>query len=92
MACFANSAGGTVVVGVADSDSGPAALVGCDLEPERAKHRIFELTNPGLASVVGAPPTGRQRSGSRRRSGPCLSFCLIRRRPRGFGDIRGRAC
>jgi len=52
MACFANSAGGTVVVGVADSDSGSAALVGCDLEPERTKHRIFELTNPGL--VVSA--------------------------------------
>lgn len=52
MACFANSAGGTVVVGVADSVSGSAALVGCDLEPERTKHRIFELTNPGL--VVSA--------------------------------------
>lgn len=52
MACFANTAGGTVVVGVADSGSGPDALVGCDLEPERTKHRIFELTNPGL--VVSA--------------------------------------
>ena len=52
MACFANSAGGTVMVGVADSNSGPDALVGCDLEPERTKHRIFELTNPGL--VVSA--------------------------------------
>ena len=52
MACFANAAGGTVVVGVADSTMGPAALVGCDLEPERTKHRIFELTNPGL--VVSA--------------------------------------
>ena len=52
MACFANSAGGAVVVGVTDSGSGPSALVGCDLEPERTKHRIFELTNPGL--VVSA--------------------------------------
>lgn len=52
MACFANSAGGTVIVGVSDSGSGPTALVGCDLDPERTKHRIFELTNPGL--VVSA--------------------------------------
>jgi hypothetical protein len=58
MACFANSAGGTVVVGVADSDSGPAALVGCDLESERAKHRIFEPTNPGLALWWARRPPG----------------------------------
>jgi ATP-dependent DNA helicase RecG len=46
--CFANSQGGTIIVGVADSPGGPGAFVGCDLEAATLRQRIYRLTNPGL--------------------------------------------
>lgn len=54
MLCFANSAGGTVVVGVRNKPGGLDALVGCDIEAQRLKRRIFELTQPALAVDVEA--------------------------------------
>jgi ATP-dependent DNA helicase RecG len=47
-ACLANSGGGILVVGVADNARGAAAFVGTRLEPERTRHRIYELTQPPL--------------------------------------------
>ncbi len=50
--CFANSAGGTIVMGVANGRAGATALVGCDLDPTVVQRRIHELTEPPL--MVGA--------------------------------------
>lgn len=51
-ACFANAAGGTVVVGVADKARGAAAFKGTDLEAAYIRRRIFEKTQPSLDVVV----------------------------------------
>lgn len=50
--CFSNAAGGTVVMGVANSCPGSEALVGCDLDPQIVQRRVHELTEPPL--MVGA--------------------------------------
>lgn len=50
--CFANSAGGTVVIGVANEAGGPSAFIGCDLDPSIVQRRVHELTEPAL--MVGA--------------------------------------
>ncbi|CAN5353005.1 ATP-binding protein [soil metagenome] len=50
--CFANSDGGTVVMGLADKKSGAEAFTGCDLDPRIVQRRIHELTDPPL--MVGA--------------------------------------
>jgi len=46
--CFANSAGGTVVLGVSDKTSGPEAFTGTSATPERIRQRVFELSRPHL--------------------------------------------
>ncbi|MBI4172732.1 MAG: putative DNA binding domain-containing protein [Actinobacteria bacterium] len=46
--CFANNAGGTVIVGVANDVRGPAAFVGSRLVPDLTRKRIYELTRPPL--------------------------------------------
>ncbi|WP_152046363.1 RNA-binding domain-containing protein [Aureimonas psammosilenae] len=46
--CFANSAGGMIVVGVADKGRGPTAFTGCRLQPAAIQQRIYELTTPHL--------------------------------------------
>jgi ATP-dependent DNA helicase RecG len=46
--CFANGAGGTVVLGVADHVAGPTALVGTDLTAAAVRRAIYERTSPGL--------------------------------------------
>ncbi|ASO22535.1 ATP-dependent DNA helicase RecG [Actinoalloteichus hoggarensis] len=46
--CFANSQGGTIVVGVADAASGQAAFTGCTLDATRLRSRIHQLTQPPL--------------------------------------------
>jgi len=51
-ACFANAAGGTIVVGVADKVHGTEALIGTDLEASFVRRRIFEKTQPNLDVVV----------------------------------------
>ncbi|WP_125132974.1 ATP-binding protein [Microbacterium sp. 10M-3C3] len=50
--CFANSRGGTVVMGVANSRGGREAMMGCDLDPRIVQRRIHELTDPPL--MVGS--------------------------------------
>lgn len=46
--CFANAAGGVLIVGVADKLRGAAALKGTDLDPNVLRQRVFELTSPPL--------------------------------------------
>jgi ATP-dependent DNA helicase RecG len=50
--CFANSKGGTIVMGIADAKGGAAAFLGCDLDPQVVQRRLHELINPPL--MVGA--------------------------------------
>lgn len=47
-ACFANTRGGTIVVGVRDKVGGPDAFVASPLDTTRTVARIYELTEPGL--------------------------------------------
>lgn len=46
--CFANAAGGNVVVGVANKVRGSGAFVGVDLEVDVVRKRIYDLTQPHL--------------------------------------------
>ena len=46
--CFANSAGGTVVMGITNGTGGPEAVAGCNLDPAVVQRRIHELTEPPL--------------------------------------------
>jgi len=46
--CFANAAGGTIVVGVADRPGGRSAFRGTDLDSENIRQRIYERTVPHL--------------------------------------------
>jgi ATP-dependent DNA helicase RecG len=47
-ACFANSHGGSLVVGVRDRPGGPEALEGTDLEADAVLRHVYELTSPPL--------------------------------------------
>ncbi|MBP1301995.1 RNA-binding domain-containing protein [Curtobacterium sp. 1310] len=47
-ACFANAAGGTIVVGVADDVLGPDAFLGTGLDPQYLRRRIYDVTRPAL--------------------------------------------
>lgn len=56
--CFANTAGGgALVVGVADDGT----LIGTDLDPERLRHRIYELTERNLTVNVREVEIRRER-------------------------------
>jgi ATP-dependent DNA helicase RecG len=50
--CFANTAGGTIVLGVADDVTGPEALVGTDLTAAAVRRAIYERTSPALDVTV----------------------------------------
>jgi ATP-dependent DNA helicase RecG len=50
--CLANSAGGTVVLGVSDKVPGPQAFVGATAPVERVRKRIWELTKPPIVVEV----------------------------------------
>lgn len=50
--CFANSVGGTLVMGIADAIAGPEAFLGCELAPAIVQRRLFDLITPTL--TVGA--------------------------------------
>jgi ATP-dependent DNA helicase RecG len=52
--CFANSAGGNIIVGVRNKPGGPDALLGTTLDTVLLKQRIFEQTVPHLAVDVEA--------------------------------------
>lgn len=51
-ACLANSHGGVLVVGVDDKASGPATLIGADLDAEWLRERVWAYTEPHLAVEV----------------------------------------
>lgn len=46
--CFANSRGGTIVLGVIDKTAGPDAIVGTGLDLLEVKQRIYEKSRPPL--------------------------------------------
>ena len=46
--CFANAAGGLIVVGVADQKAGASALQGSSLEIDAVRRRVWELSRPPL--------------------------------------------
>lgn len=46
--CFANSAGGVIVIGVADKTPGAAAFTGTMRSPETLRQRLHEMTKPPL--------------------------------------------
>jgi ATP-dependent DNA helicase RecG len=46
--CFANAAGGIIVLGVSDKLRGEAAFTGATIDPGRIRQRIFELSRPPL--------------------------------------------
>lgn len=50
--CFANSNGGTVVVGVVDDKSGKDAFVGCNIDATVLRSKIHQLTSPPLLTEV----------------------------------------
>ncbi|WP_341718138.1 putative DNA binding domain-containing protein [Micromonospora sp. FIMYZ51] len=50
--CFANASGGTIVVGVSDTPGGPGAFIGCELDENILRQRIYRLTVPGLLVEV----------------------------------------
>jgi ATP-dependent DNA helicase RecG len=52
--CFANSAGGHIVVGVRNRPGGPDAFIGATIDPQELKQRIFEQTNPPLVVDIEA--------------------------------------
>lgn len=56
--CFANSAGGTIVLGVADDVSGPQAIIGTDLTAPTVRRAIHERTRPGLDVTVFGETVG----------------------------------
>jgi ATP-dependent DNA helicase RecG len=79
--CFANGAGGTVVVGVANKGTGRAALVGVDLSPDHVRKRIYDLTEPPLLVEVLAEAFG----------GVPLLLVRVPQSPEIHADKKGRA-
>lgn len=58
-ACFANSLGGSVVVGVHDRVPGLSAFEGTDLDPVWLVQRIYETTQPALTVSARTVPVGQ---------------------------------
>lgn len=50
--CFANAAGGVVVVGIADSGTGAVVFVGSKLDAAQLRSRIHALTDPSIVVTV----------------------------------------
>ena len=61
VACFANSRGGTIIVGVDDKIGGPDAFLGCPHDGETVRRRIWELTSPSLTVVAASVTAGGAR-------------------------------
>lgn len=51
-ACFANSEGGVLIIGVRDSVAGPDAFDGSDLDNSEIVSRIYGLTEPSLVVIA----------------------------------------
>jgi ATP-dependent DNA helicase RecG len=78
--CFANSAGGVVVVGVSDRVSGPEAFTGTRTAPERLRQRVFDLTRPHMTVEVERHPEF-----------PAVLLVLVPQSPELHSDPQGRA-
>ncbi len=50
--CFANGAGGTIVLGVADRETGPQAFLGTSLAIDQLRQSVYASTQPGLLVEV----------------------------------------
>ena len=50
--CFANGAGGTIVLGVADRGTGPQAFLGTSLAIDQLRQSVYASTQPGLLVEV----------------------------------------
>jgi ATP-dependent DNA helicase RecG len=50
--CFANAAGGSIVIGVSDKAKGPDAITGTLIDSEALRQRILELTKPPLMTEI----------------------------------------
>lgn len=50
--CFANSDGGTIVLGVDDDAAGPDAFLGTDFDAQLAQRRVYELTQPAILVTI----------------------------------------
>ena len=79
--CFANAAGGAVVVGISNKDRGPVAFKGTTITPEAIKKRIYELTNPRLLVDTRAEI----------RHGANLVVVHVAQSPEIHADMQGRA-
>ncbi|MCK6526567.1 putative DNA binding domain-containing protein [Myxococcota bacterium] len=79
--CFANANGGTVVVGVADKLSGPAAFLGTSLDPADLQRRIYDLSRPPLLADVRRETVGAV----------ALLLVVVPRSPEIHSDSQGRA-
>jgi len=60
-ACLANHEGGVVIVGIDDSDAGPRAIRGTDLERNWLMRRVRELTTPPLSVTCSELLEARER-------------------------------
>lgn len=59
--CFANAAGGAIIVGVSDKLAGAQAFKGTTLEAEAIRRRVHELSNPPLLVEVEEKTTAAAR-------------------------------
>ena len=79
--CFANSVGGVVVIGVANSPGGPSAFKGTNLVRDFVQKRVYELTSPHLLVDV----RDEMHFGSR------LLLVFVTQSPELHSDLQGRA-
>ncbi len=79
--CFANSAGGVVVLGVSNKERGPGAFKGTAITSEDVKKRIYDLTNPHLLVDSRAET----------RFGASLVLIHVPQSPEIHADMQGRA-
>lgn len=79
--CFANGAGGTVVVGVANKVAGPSAFIGTSFTADYVKKRIHDLTEPALLTDVVSENV----------DGKTLLLVRVPQSPEIHADKKGRA-
>ena len=59
--CFANAAGGTIVLGVRDRPGGEDALLGTDLKIDALRSAIYDKTQPALNVTITEHVVGGKR-------------------------------
>ena len=78
--CFANSAGGAIVLGVSDKLRGAEAITGTTISADRIKQRIYELSRPHLVVDVHIP-----------HGNPGVRIILVPQSAEIHADTQGRA-